>query len=90
MVDNVTEEYFVDLVSNMSHANGVFRITLGQQEADNTVRPVVKLLIPANQLEIMLKGIADAAREIGEKVRTQAKDASSPPKDDDAKKKDKS
>ena len=89
MVDNVKEEYFVDLVSNMSHANGVFRITLGQQEADNTVRPVVRLLIPANQLETMLKGIADAAREIGEKVRTQAQAAPSPPKDDAAKKKDK-
>ena len=88
MVDNVKEEYFVDLVSNMSHANGVFRITLGQQEADNTVRPVVRLLIPANQLETMLKGIADAAREIGEKVRTQAQAAPSPPKDDAAKKKD--
>ena len=88
MVDNVKEEYFVDLVSNMSHANGVFRITLGQQEADNTVRPVVRLLIPANQLEIMLKGIADAAREIGEKVRTQAKAAPSPPKEDAGKKKD--
>ena len=87
MVDNVKEEYFVDLVSNMSHANGVFRITLGQQEADNTVRPVVRLLIPANQLETMLKGIADAAREIGEKVRTQAQEAPSPPKDDAAKKK---
>ncbi len=86
MVDNVTEEYFVDLVTNMSHANGVFRITLGQQEADNTVRPVVRLLIPANQLQTVLKGIADAAKEIGEKVRTQAQAASSPPNEDAGKK----
>ena len=86
MADNVTEEYFIDLVTNMSHANGVFRVTLGQQETDNTMRPVVKLLIPANQLQTVLKGIADAAREIGEKVRTQAQAAPSPPKEDAGKK----
>ena len=42
-------EYFADLISNVSHANGVFRITFAQQEAENTVQDSVRLLIPANQ-----------------------------------------
>ena len=62
-------EYFADLISNVSHANGVFRITFAQQEAENTVQDSVRLLIPANQLQNVMQGIANAANEIRDKVQ---------------------
>lgn len=71
MADNDVEEYFVDMVSNVSHANGVFRLTLAQQDVGNTTRPVVKVLIPATQLQAFLRSITNAANEIREKVQAQ-------------------
>jgi len=73
-------EYFADLISNVSHAIGVFRITFAQQEAENTVEDSVRLLIPANQLQNVMQGIANAANEIRDKVQqaqTTAGDANS-------------
>ncbi len=72
MADQLTEEYYADLISNVSHANGVFRITFAQQYADNEVQPSVRLLVPANQLQTMIKAIAGAATEIRDKVTAQA------------------
>lgn len=71
MADNDVEEYFIDMVSNVSHANGVFRLTLAQQDVENTTRPVVKVLIPATQLQAFLRSITNAANEIREKVQAQ-------------------
>ncbi len=59
------------MVSNVSHANGVFRLTMAQQDVENTVRPVVKVLIPATQLQGFLRSITNAANEIREKVQAQ-------------------
>ena len=62
-------EYFAHLISNVSHANGVFRITFAQQEAENTVQDAVRLLIPTNQLQSVMQGIANAANEIRDKMQ---------------------
>ena len=62
-------EYFADIISNVSHANGVFRITFAEQEAENTVQNTVRLLIPANQLQNVMQGIANAANEIRDKMQ---------------------
>ena len=72
----VPEEYFADVISNVSHANGVFRLTFGQQDVDNQVRPVVRVLIPANQLQNAVRSITGAANEIREKVQAQMNDSS--------------
>ncbi|HAD86747.1 MAG TPA: hypothetical protein DCG48_05230 [Rhodospirillaceae bacterium] len=74
MADEQLDEHFVELVSSVSHANGVFRVTLGQQVEAGTTRPVTRLLIPANQLQAVLRGVADGANEIREKLQSQAKD----------------
>ena len=39
MADEAPVEYFVERVANMSHANGVFRITFAQQAEGDTLRP---------------------------------------------------
>ena len=49
-------------------------LTLGQQLEAGSARPVTRLLIPANQLQAVLRGIADGANEIREKLQSQAKD----------------
>ena len=72
----VPEEYFADVISNVSHANGVFRLTFGQQDVDNQVRPVVRVLIPANQLQNAVRSITGAANEIREKVQAQMNNGS--------------
>ncbi len=77
MSEDTLDEHYVELVSSVSHANGVFRVTLGQQVEASTSRPVTRLYIPANQLQAMLRGIADGANEIREKLQSQAEDAAS-------------
>lgn len=72
MADESIDEHFVELVSSVSHANGVFRVVLGQQIDAGTARPVMRLLIPASQLQAVLRGIADGANEIREKLQSQA------------------
>lgn len=74
MADENLDEHFVELVSSVSHANGVFRITLAQQVEAGTSRPITRLLIPANQLQAVLRGVADGANEIREKLKSQATD----------------
>ena len=71
MADDTPDEYFADLISNVSHANGVFRLTFAQQDVGNDSRPIVKVLVPANQLQGMMRSIASAANEIREKVQAQ-------------------
>jgi hypothetical protein len=65
-------EFLADLVTNVSHVNGVFRLTLAQQDANNEVRPVAKLLIPANQLGSILQGVGKAAKDIANQVQAQS------------------
>lgn len=74
MSDKDLPEYFVEVISNVSHANGVFRVTLAQNEDESSVRPVARILIPANQLPRMLQGLGNAAKTIREKVREQVED----------------
>lgn len=71
MAENIPTEYFVERVANMSHANGVFRITFAQQDEGDALRPSVRLLIPANQLSTILQGISGAAKDIGEQVQAR-------------------
>ena len=71
MAQEVPEEYFADFISNVSHANGVFRVEFAQQHVNNEVRHVVRMLLPANQLQSMGRSIAGAANEIREKVQSQ-------------------
>ena len=75
MSDQGNQDFFVDLVSNVSHANGVFRLTFAQQEAEGSVRPVLRIFVPVTQLQRILKSVADAVGEISAQVRAQAQAA---------------
>ena len=71
MADKEPLEFYVERVANMSHANGVFRITFAQQAEGDAIRPMVRLLVPANQLSPILQGISNAARDIGQQVQAR-------------------
>lgn len=62
---------FVDFVSSVSHANGVFRIILSQQVQDKESEEVGCLLIPAGQLQPILRAMADGANEIRDKLQAK-------------------
>ena len=62
-------EVFVERVVGVAHANGVYRITLGQQEEAEQPRPVVRVLMPESQAEAMLQGIAAGIAEIRSKIQ---------------------
>jgi predicted FMN-binding regulatory protein PaiB len=68
--DNIVYDYFVERIENVSFANGVFRISLGTQE-ENDTRTAVRLMIPANQISSILQGMASAARNIDQKVQAK-------------------
>lgn len=69
-------EFFVDMTTNVSMANGVFRITFAQQEANNASRAMVKVLVPASQLPGILTGLRNAVGQI----ESRLKEAPIPPK----------
>ena len=81
MADEAPVEYFVERVANMSHANGVFRITFAQQAEGDALRPQVRLMIPANQLSPILQGISNAAKDIGEQVQAKIEENQDTPGD---------
>ncbi len=68
--EKAVNDYFVERIENVSFANGVFRISLGTQEEDET-RSAVRLMIPANQISTILQGMASAARNIDQKVQAK-------------------
>lgn len=68
MMSNDMPNIYAEKITNVSMANGVFRITLAQEGAEGKSTDVVRLLIPANQLGPILNAIGGAAKEIGAKV----------------------
>lgn len=68
-------EIFADGIVNVSHANGVFRITFGQQEPEGAVKPSVKLLIPATQMTPVIQALGDSVQDISKKIEEQSKDS---------------
>jgi hypothetical protein len=76
MSDSNIKDVFVERILNVSHANGVFRVTLGVSEDANNVKDAIRLLVPANQLGPILQGVANAAKNIGEQIQFKADDDS--------------
>ena len=77
MTISPTDKYFVEIVENVSFANGVLRITLGAQDNENSSTSVVQLLVPANQVSNILQSIANASQTIQERL-AKSKEQSAP------------
>jgi len=68
-MSNETPSYFADAVTSITHVNGVYRITFAQQITSDNMEPVAQMLIPANQLGVILNGIGQAAENITAKLK---------------------
>lgn len=72
MKNDTLPEMFADGIVDISHANGVFRITFGQQAAEGKVKPVVKVLIPSNQVGTAIQYLTSAVNDIAGKIKEKA------------------
>ncbi len=63
------DSHYVDAISKVSFANGVFRIVLGTYETGSEVNPTVKLLIAGAQIAPLLQTLSESVKSIGEKLR---------------------
>lgn len=79
MSESDLPEFFADNVQTISVVDGVFRLTMTQQEANESQRAVARILIPATQLPAILQGLESSVAEIGDKIREQMETEASPP-----------
>ena len=75
MSNNDYPVIFADGLLDVSHANGVFRISFGEQEGEGKVKIVGKVFIPANQLGPILQQISSAASDISGRLQKKTKPA---------------
>lgn len=64
--------YFIEGVISVSHADGVFRVVLGQRSGASEHVEEACLFIPASQMGNILNTLANAMREIGTKIQEKA------------------
>lgn len=64
--------YFIEGVISVSHADGVFRVVLGQRSGASEHSEEACLFIPASQMGNILNTLANAMREIGSKIQEKA------------------
>lgn len=75
MTNDNLKEVFADGIVNVSHANGVFRITFGQQEPEGAVNPIVKLIIPGSQIAPVIQSLTGAVNDIASKIQEKTEEA---------------
>ena len=68
---------FADGLLDVSHANGVFRISFGEQEGEGKVKLVGKILIPGNQIGPVMQQISSAVNDIANRMQKKPAPASS-------------
>jgi hypothetical protein len=74
--------YFIDGVSSISHADGVFRITMGLRTGEKEHENELCLFIPASQMGNILQAISGGAREIGVKIKEKMESETEAPASD--------
>jgi hypothetical protein len=79
--------FFVDGVSSISHADGVFRISMGLRTGEKEHENELCLFIPASQMGNILQSISGGAREIGVKIKEKMENEAEGSGGGDAKKK---
>lgn len=66
---------FADGLLDVSHANGVFRISFGEQEGEGKVKMVGKIMIPGNQIGPVVQQITTAVNDIAGRMQKNKKPA---------------
>ena len=60
---------FADQISQVSLSNGNLRITLTQRGPDNETVEAGTLIIPANQANNFVNGLANSLKELEERIK---------------------
>ena len=60
---------FADQISQVSLSNGNLRITLSQSGPDNSTVEAGTLIVPANQANNFVNGLAGSLKELGDRIK---------------------
>ena len=75
MAENRVPEFLVDNITNVTFANGVFRVAFARVGAENAPEAVATMFIPANQLSAILNGLNEAGKNIATQIQERTGDA---------------
>lgn len=78
MADKPVQDIFVDMITNVTYANGVLRIALARAGADNSTEPVAMMFLPGGQLTPFLNGLNEAGKNIATQIQERQGDAQKP------------
>lgn len=65
----MTSEVFVDVITNVVFANGVYRIHVARHAGDDKIEHVGTIMLPGNQAGTLIKQMADNVSEIANRLR---------------------
>jgi len=69
MADKPVPDIFVDMITNVTYANGVLRIALARAGVDNAPEPVAMMFLPGGQLTPFLNGLNEAGKNIATQIQ---------------------
>ena len=78
MADKSVPDIFVDMITNVTYANGVLRIALARAGVDNAPEPVAMMFLPGGQLTPFLNGLNEAGRNIATQIQERQGEAQKP------------
>jgi hypothetical protein len=65
---------FADQIKSISLSNMNLRIELSQRGAENEIREVATLIIPANQSNNFANALSSGLKQLDEKIKAQAEE----------------
>lgn len=66
---------FADQISKLTLSNGNLRIQLSQRGADDETMDAGTLIIPANQANNFVNGLANSLKQLDERLKAQAEES---------------
>tara|TARA_Y100001960_G_C14655473_1_gene818111 strand:- start:393 stop:683 length:291 start_codon:yes stop_codon:yes gene_type:complete len=75
MTNKAVPDIFVDMITNVTYANGVLRVALARAGANNEPDPVATMLLPGTQLTPFLNGLNEAGKNIATQIQERQEEA---------------
>ena len=84
MADKPVPDIFVDMITNVTYANGVLRIALARAGVDNAPEPVAMMFLPGGQLTSFLNGLNEAGKNIATQIQERQGESQKPAATEDS------
>jgi len=75
MSNKAVTDIFVDMITNVTYANGVLRVALARAGANNEPEPVAMMFLPGTQLTPFLNGLNEAGKNIATQIQERQEEA---------------